>query len=102
MQIRRRHFLHAMAGACLASAGLSWAADYPNHPIELIVPVSPGGGTDIVGRAFADAAKKYLPQQPMTVINKPGASGAIGMGELINAKPDGYKIGIVIVESTLR
>lgn len=96
----------AVASACaLALTGLVGtsvhASDYPSKPIELIVPVAAGGGTDIVGRAFAEAAKKYLPQQPMIVMNKPGASGAIGTAELINAKPDGYKIGIIICEITI-
>jgi tripartite-type tricarboxylate transporter receptor subunit TctC len=54
-----------------------------------------------VGRAFAEAAKKYLPQQPIIILNKPGASGAIGTAEVINAKPDGYKIGLVITEMTI-
>lgn len=102
MHITRRH---ALASACaLAMAGLAGtahASDYPSKPIELIVPVAAGGGTDLVGRAFAEAAKKYLPQQPMIVMNKPGASGAIGTAELINAKPDGYKIGIIICEITI-
>ena len=102
MHITRRH---ALASACaLAMAGLAGtahASDYPSKPIELIVPVAAGGGTDLVGRAFAEAAKKYMPQQPMIVMNKPGASGAIGTAELINAKPDGYKIGIIICEITI-
>ena len=101
LPIDRRLLLSGLVAACFAACGVARASDYPSRPIELIVPVSAGGGTDIVGRAFADAAKKYLPQQPITVFNKPGASGAIGMGELINAKPDGYKIGIVIVELTI-
>ena len=102
MHITRRH---ALASACaIAMAGLAGtahASDYPSKPIELIVPVAAGGGTDLVGRALAEAAKKYLPQQPMIVMNKPGASGAIGTAELINAKPDGYKIGIIICEITI-
>ena len=102
MHITRRH---ALASACaIAMAGLAGtahASDYPSKPVELIVPVAAGGGTDLVGRAFAEAAKKYMPQQPMIVMNKPGASGAIGTAELINAKPDGYKIGIIICEITI-
>ncbi|QHJ00495.1 tripartite tricarboxylate transporter substrate binding protein [Xylophilus rhododendri] len=103
MKTNRRQ---AIAAACaLAWGGGSTfavqASDYPNKPIELIVPVAAGGGTDLVGRAFAESAKKYLPQQPMIVNNKPGASGAIGTAELINARPDGYKIGIVICEITI-
>ncbi len=85
----------------LAFSGAAWAADYPVKPIEIVVPVAPGGGTDMVARAFVEAARKYLPQQPFVVTNKPGASGAIGMAEVANAKPDGYKLGLVIVEMTI-
>ena len=70
---------------------------YPNRPIELIVPAGAGGGTDVLARAFAEAAKKHLPQ-PFTVVNRPGASGMIGHGEMINAKPDGYKLAMVFAE----
>jgi tripartite-type tricarboxylate transporter receptor subunit TctC len=102
MAITRRS---AIASACAfplsLAAGSARASEYPSKIIELIVPVAAGGGTDMVGRAFAEAAKKYLPQQPMIVLNKPGASGAVGTAELINAKPDGYKIGIIICELTI-
>jgi tripartite-type tricarboxylate transporter receptor subunit TctC len=102
MKTTRRQII---AAACAAALGggpaAARAGDYPSKPIELIVPVAAGGGTDIVGRAFAESAKKYLPQQPMIVVNKPGASGAVGTGELINARPDGYKIGIIICEITI-
>jgi tripartite-type tricarboxylate transporter receptor subunit TctC len=98
---RRQIIASACAVAFGGSAAAARASDYPGKPIELIVPVAAGGGTDIVGRAFAESAKKYLPQQPMIVVNKPGASGAVGTGELINARPDGYKIGIIICEITI-
>lgn len=98
---RRQVIASACAVAFGGTSALARASDYPSKPIELIVPVAAGGGTDIVGRAFAEVGKKYLPQQPMVVVNKPGASGAIGTAELINAKPDGYKIGIVICELTI-
>ncbi len=103
MHFNRRQIIASACAAALGSgASLARAAsDYPSKPIELIVPVVAGGGTDIVGRAFAESAKKYLPQQPMIVVNKPGASGAIGTAELINARPDGYKIGIIICEITI-
>jgi len=51
----------------------------------------------VLARAFAEAAKKHLPQ-PITVNNRPGASGMIGHGEMIDAKPDGYKLAIVFAE----
>jgi len=72
------------------------AADYPTRPVELVVAASAGGGTDVMARAFADAARKHFPQ-PLVVINKPGAASAIGFGDVANAKPDGYKIAVVSV-----
>src|SRR4051794_17258389 len=93
--ISRRAVLAATAACCVAPRALfAQSGNYPNHPIELIVPAGAGGGTDVLARAYAEAAKKHLPQ-PITVINRPGASGMIGHGEMISAKPDGYKLAIV-------
>ena len=92
-----------LASALLALAALSPAAqaqDYPNKPIELMVAFQPGGGTDSLARAFAEAAKKYTTQS-LVVYNKPGASGAIGLADVVNAKPDGYKIAMLFVEVTI-
>jgi tripartite-type tricarboxylate transporter receptor subunit TctC len=95
--LSRRRLLAAAAASALPAAVFAQASGYPNRPIELIVPAGAGGGTDVLARAFAEAAKKHLPQ-PITVINRPGASGMIGHGEMINAKPDGYKLAIVFAE----
>lgn len=76
------------------------ASDYPNKTIELVVPFGAGGGTDVLARVFADAAKKHTNQQ-ITVLNKPGASGGIGLSEVALAKPDGYKIAMVTVEMAI-
>ncbi|WP_066337637.1 Bug family tripartite tricarboxylate transporter substrate binding protein [Azohydromonas lata] len=87
-------------GAVLALATAlspAWAADYPTRPIELVVPSSAGGGTDVMARNFADAARKYLPQ-PFVVTNKPGVSGGLAMGEVQRAAPDGYKVVVLISE----
>ncbi|APW38713.1 ABC transporter substrate-binding protein [Rhodoferax koreense] len=73
------------------------AQTYPTKPIELIVPYPAGGGTDVLGRAFAQAATKHL-AQPLIVINKPGAAGAIGWADVINNKPDGYKIVLLATD----
>ncbi len=83
--------------AASAFSSLARAVDYPVKPIELVVPASAGGGTDALARSFAEAAKKHLPQ-PIIVLNKPGASGAIGMNDVIKAPPDGYKVCVVIAE----
>ena len=98
--LTRRTLVTAAAASLLPGALMAQVSDYPNRSIEIVVPASAGGGTDMLSRAFAEAVKKHLPQV-MTVNNKPGASGAIGMGEMINAKPDGYKLCMVIVEITI-
>jgi len=98
--LSRRNAAALAAAAAVAHAFPARAAEYPTRPVELVVPSSAGGGTDIVARAFADVARKYFPQ-PIIVLNRPGASGAIGMGEVLNARPDGYKIGMLIVELSI-
>jgi len=82
--------------AALATSAVH-AADYPTRPIEVVVPSSAGGGTDVMARLFADASKKNIPQ-PLIVTNKPGAGGGIGMTEAQRAPADGYKIGVLISE----
>jgi tripartite-type tricarboxylate transporter receptor subunit TctC len=95
--MRRRTWLAAAAAAGAMPAALFAQGSYPSRPIELIVPAGAGGGTDVVARGFAEAARTHL-AQPVLVINRPGASGMIGHGEMINAKPDGYKLAIVFAE----
>ncbi len=90
--------LTLVAGALFTTAPVK-AADYPTKQIDLVVPYAAGGGTDLVARAFADAAKKHLPVS-IGVINKPGGSGAIGFSEIAAARPNGYKIGLGTVELT--
>ena len=74
-----------LAGAALSIAPVQ-AASYPTKQIELVVPYAAGGGTDLVARAFADAAKNHLPVS-IGVINKPGGGGAIGLSEIAAALP---------------
>lgn len=70
--------------------------DYPNKPIQLIVPAPPGGTTDTVARILAEVAPQYLPNlQSMVVVNKPGGSNTIGVAEVYKAKPDGYTLGFI-------
>jgi tripartite-type tricarboxylate transporter receptor subunit TctC len=76
------------------------AADFPTHAIEIIVPFNAGGGTDALARAFADNARKHLPQA-FVVNNKPGASSVIGWSDVVNSKPDGYKLALMTVELTI-
>ena len=102
---RKRTLLALLAGATfIAVAPLQAfgqaASDFPNKPIELVVPFGAGGGTDVLARVTAEAAKKHS-SQPITVINRPGASGSIGLTEVVNARPDGYKIAMITVEMAI-
>jgi len=69
----------------------SLAADYPAKPVTIIVPMAPGGARDLQCRAFAAFAEKAL-GKPFVVVNKPGASGMIGMLAGAQAAPDGYTL----------
>ena len=98
MKLIRKIFPAVVAPvAALLLSVSALAADYPSRPIEIVVPSSAGGGTDVMARIFTEVAKKYV-SQPMVVSDKPGASGGIGMTEVQRAAPDGYKIGVLISE----
>ncbi|TAK43774.1 MAG: tripartite tricarboxylate transporter substrate binding protein, partial [Betaproteobacteria bacterium] len=85
-------FRHALAAALLAFAPLVPAQDpYPTKPVTMIVPFPPGGVADIVGRPLAAVMEKTL-KQPVVVVNRTGAGGAVGMAAVARAAPDGYTI----------
>jgi len=73
-------------------AGRATAQQYPTRPVEVVVPFSPGGGTDLIARAMADyLGKKW--GRPLLVVNKPGGGGVIGArAALKEARPDGYTV----------
>ena len=95
--------LAAIAGLRAIAAGAQ--TTYPNKPIRIIVPFTPGGSSDILGRAIGKALGEAW-QQPVIVENKPGAGGAIGADAGAKAAPDGYTllmghIGTLAVNPTL-
>lgn len=66
-------------------------ADYPVKPIEIFTPYAAGSSMDIMARLIAEIAPTYM-NQPLVVISKPGAGGALAAAEVVSAKPDGYKL----------
>ena len=78
--------------ALILPASLSLAQDsYPNKPVTMIAPFPPGGVADIVGRPLAASMERAL-RQPVLVVNRPGAGGAVGTTAAARAAPDGYTI----------
>ncbi len=81
---------------CLLAALPALAQDkYPSRPITMVVPFPPGGVADTTGRPTAAAMERLL-KQPVALVNRPGAGGAVGNAAIANAKPDGYTIGMVL------
>lgn len=85
-----RRTLLAAASLVLARPALAQPR-YPDRPIRVFVPWTPGGATDIQMRAVCEIAARHL-GQPVVVENKPGASGTLGALALKDAKPDGYTL----------
>jgi tripartite-type tricarboxylate transporter receptor subunit TctC len=88
------------AAAIAALGGASAAAQtFPDKPIRIVVPYTPGGPNDLLGRIVAD---KFAERWGVvaTVDNKPGASGTIGGDLVARAKPDGYTLLIAAPSST--
>jgi tripartite-type tricarboxylate transporter receptor subunit TctC len=86
-----RSIIAIMALASAAGLPSAQAQDYPNRPIRLIVPFGPGGVSDIVGRAYAQALERRV-GQPVIVENRPGASGNIGTALAAGSPADGYTL----------
>jgi len=81
----------ALLAAALLSCASLCAQDYPSKPITMIVPFPPGGVADIVGRPLASVMQKSM-KQPIVVVNRTGAGGAVGMAAVAKSAPDGYTI----------
>jgi tripartite-type tricarboxylate transporter receptor subunit TctC len=73
------------------------AADepFPNRPVTMVNPFPPGGQADLTGRPLVAAMERIL-KQPVLLVNKPGAAGAVGMQSVAVAKPDGYTILLTV------
>lgn len=86
--LRRRHLL--AAGAVLCAPALA-QAPFPNRSIRMVVPLPPGGATDIWARLMAEPMSQFL-GQPVVIDNRPGAGGMVGSEHVARGAADGYTI----------
>lgn len=87
-----------LLAAGLLTASAQAAANYPDKPIRLIVPYAPGGTTDLIARVVAPRMGEAL-GQPVVILNRPGAGGALGSAAAAREAADGYTI-VMAVESS--
>ena len=92
-----KYLFRALAASTimLACAGGALAQGWPNRPIRMIVPYTPGGYTDLMARLVGQKISEAL-GQPIIIENKPGANAIIGTDVVAKAAPDGYTFGTVI------
>lgn len=83
--------LLTVAVGSLAVAGLGYADGWPSKPIRAFIPFGAGSATDVIPRAVFDQLGPVL-GQTIVVENRGGAGGALGVGEVVRAAPDGYTI----------
>jgi tripartite-type tricarboxylate transporter receptor subunit TctC len=89
-----------LVAALLSFAAAAAHAQYPQRPVQLIVPWGAGGGTDATARIIGTLLEKEL-KQPFNVVNRTGGSGVVGHDAIAKAPADGYTIGMITVEITM-
>src|SRR5438105_14310268 len=89
MRSYRRYSL--LLALLFMAAKVSAQEKYPDRPITVVAPFPPGGVADLTARPVAAALEKVL-KNPVVVVNKTGAAGAVGMSFVANSKPDGYNL----------
>ncbi len=80
----------------LSQYAMAHAQAYPNRPIKIIVPYTPGDGPDVIARLIGNKISERL-GQPVLIENKAGASGQIGLDMTAKSPPDGYTLGVGLV-----
>ncbi len=81
------------AAVIAASIGTAGAQQYPDKGLNFIVPYPPGGPSNLMGRAIAKGMEQDL-GKPITVINRSGGGGTVGVAEIARSAADGYTIGM--------
>jgi tripartite-type tricarboxylate transporter receptor subunit TctC len=89
-----KHTVQLLTLVLLAAAQYASAQDYPAKAIRVVVPYSPGGGTDILSRAIGEKLAAALGQS-VVIENRPGANGAIDSEAVAKSAPDGYTLVVV-------
>ena len=89
-QDRFHRFMLAAVASLLAFCGPSWAQDYPQKPIRIIVPFSTGGIADVFARALGQKLTEAW-SQPVIVENRTGAAGNMGAEVVAKAAPDAIR-----------
>lgn len=77
--------------AAVVMPGPASCSDYPNRPIRIIVPFSPGGGSDVLARFLGPQLSQRL-GQPVVVDNRPSGAGILGADIVAKSAPDGYTL----------
>ena len=86
-----RGLAQALVIGSLLAVGAASANTFPQKPVRIVVPFSPGGGTDLIARTLGQEMSKDL-GQPVIIDNKPGAGTIIGTDAIAKAQPDGYSL----------
>jgi len=79
------------AVALCVNGAAAWAQVWPAKPVKVIVPFTPGSGTDIMARTVSEKLSTQL-GQPVVIENRPGAGGTIGVAQVAKADPDGHTL----------
>ena len=79
------------AVALCVNGAAAWAQVWPAKPVKVIVPFTPGSGTDVIARTVTEKLSTQL-GQPVVIENRPGAGGTIGVAQVAKADPDGHTL----------
>jgi len=85
---------HVLLAVALLASPMAIAQEYPARQVTLVVPFSPGGVNDTVGRFLAERLGKMW-NHTVVVENRPGAGSAIGTAHVTKSQPDGYTLLLV-------
>lgn len=81
----------ACSATVISPVESGWSQEFPSRPVQIVALASPGGTADLHARALSPALEQIL-KQPVAVVNKAGAGGAVGCQFVATSKPDGYTL----------